>query len=166
MSAKDIQQYLEANRGKYPPELLVAELRKTGHAESEIREALRSLNIAGVVLAPGQGIITTWGKVWRLALGFLVGGLISFVLTVAAVYSLIILMSSGIYSPTSFGRSNFIFLLSISLLVALAIPVWLFFRLRAKMPHFAHGVLIGSILITVGLAGFIVFLFVAFGGWL
>lgn len=61
---------------------------------------------------------------------------------------------------------NVLFILAVSALFALAVPLWLFFRLRAKMPHFARGVLIGSILITVGLAGFIVFLFVAFGGWL
>lgn len=83
MAAKDIQQYLEANRGRYPPELLVAELRKAGHSESEIQRALGG---PAVYQMPDVSPLTTWGKAWRFIVGFLVGNAISSVLMVATIY--------------------------------------------------------------------------------
>ncbi len=95
MSAKDIQQYLEANRVKFPPEILVGELRKAGHAENDIQEALRSLNITGVTPASGQAVITTWGKVWRFLVGFITGIAISSVLMAAVTYVILLILSKN-----------------------------------------------------------------------
>ncbi len=94
MANKNIVEYLEANRVKFPPELLVAELRKAGHAEGEIQEALRTLGVGSI--APAQGgtsTITAWGKVWRFLVGFITGIVISFVLMAGVIYIILLILS-------------------------------------------------------------------------
>lgn len=59
---------------------------------------------------------------------------------------------------------NVLFILMAAALIALAVPVWLFFGCRRKLPYFARGVLAGSIAAVVGLAGFLFFIFMAFRG--
>lgn len=172
MATKDIQQYLEANSGKYPPELLVAELRKAGHAENEIQEALRTLGVGPVAPSQGgAGVITAWGKVWRFGLGFLSGGFISFALIAAIVavslFGFPDIMARFDYGTVSFGLADgWYVLLGIAALIALTIPTWLFFRLRAEMLYFARGVLAGSALTTLFVIGFAIFFLLSLrGSW-
>ncbi len=165
MSTIEIRKYLEANRGKYPPEFLVAELRKAGHVENDIQEALRSLNITGVALAPVQGAITTRGKVWRFTLGFLAGGIISSVLFVA---SAIAISFAAAYVTGLLFNSIVValfFYAGIIALITLAIPMRLFFHFRSRATLLARGILFGSILAAAGLFG-VVFYGVIFWGWL
>lgn len=78
MAIQDIQNYIAANRNRYSREALIAQLRKNGYPEEEIREALgvkeydRGNVALRYVMTPPA---TTGGKVAHWFLGFIVGGI-------------------------------------------------------------------------------------------
>lgn len=166
MAIQDIRNYLKANRGKYPQELLIAELRKTGHAESEIQEALKSLSALGSasVVQP-QNI---WAKVGWFVWGFIVGAAISSGVAVGA----FLLYSSYLnnrraysrYSP-DYASQKYIFfaVMALAVIASFGLSLFFFIRRRRSLPYFARGILTGTIVADVALLVLSTYIFLIFG---
>lgn len=110
-----------------------------------------------------KDVITAWGKVWRFLLGFSLGGFISFPLSFVSVLSasFALMYVAGWFYNLVVALS---FFAGIVVLIALTIPIFLFFRLRSRKPYFSRGILAGSISAVIFLFG-IIFYGVVFWGW-
>ncbi len=146
-SVEDIIQYLKANQSQFPVESLVNQLRKAGHREKDIAEALRSLNLAvpqsAAYPAPSAQPVSTGMKIWKGILGFIVGELAGGLLGLL-VRSLVYFSGYGYYNNFWDRFGSLIFYI-ITFVIAAALPIGLFFYYRTRSRYFALGLLIAGI---------------------
>jgi hypothetical protein len=57
---QNVVNYLQQNKGAYSREALIEELKKAGHTENNISEAVRSVFGGGIDLSSNSGVINFW----------------------------------------------------------------------------------------------------------
>lgn len=132
MALHDIINYLEANRGKYPREVLIAQLQKSGYPEEEIKEAFQKIN-------SGSQIPSSLNAKKKFSVGgFLLGLFLNLFLLAAGLAGVVFLFLVSVFGGKTLFESQGLAILGIVIIV-LVLPFFLFFRLREKYPNYARG---------------------------
>ncbi|OHA08485.1 MAG: hypothetical protein A3B37_00060 [Candidatus Sungbacteria bacterium RIFCSPLOWO2_01_FULL_59_16] len=154
MAARDAHAYLEANRGRYGLDTLVAQLRASGYPEAEIQAALNALSAPGAHTPSVAAIVSEPSHTLRKILGWISGFLLGLLIVAGAVA-----VSGYFFFRAAFGGwdggseeeliAQFLIAAGGATVIALGLLYVLFFRGRRRFPMFAWGVLSAAILASV-----------------